>query len=134
MNGLRSLFLNELAKRTGCGLLIDVNNVYVSANNMGFNPYAYLEALSCGSIGEIHLAGHSSDPLLGQSLLIDSHDAPIADEVWDLYYWLLALCGEQRPPTLIERDDNLPDFEELVADRDRAARMMAGRRRAMAHA
>ena len=121
-----SLFLAELVKRTGCGLLIDVNNVFVSASNLGFNPISYLDALPRGVIGEIHLAGHAPDPLLGQSLLIDSHDAPIAEEVWELYDWLLALCGEHRPPTLIERDDNLPDFEELLAERDRAACMMAG--------
>ena len=129
-----SLFLGELVKRTGCGLLIDVNNVFVSASNLGFNPVAYLDALPRGVIGEIHLAGHTPDPLLGQSLLIDSHDAPISDEVWELYDWLLALCGKHRPPTLIERDDNLPEFNELLAERDRAACMMAGRRRELVHA
>ena len=129
-----SLFLAELVKRTGCGLLIDVNNVFVSASNLGFNPVSYLDALPRGVIGEIHLAGHTPDPLLGQSLLIDSHDAPIAEEVWHLYDWLLALCGKHRPPTLIERDDNLPEFEELLAERDRAACMMARCGRELAHA
>jgi uncharacterized protein (UPF0276 family) len=129
-----SLFLAELVKRTGCGLLIDVNNVFVSASNLGFNPISYLDALPRGVIGEIHLAGHTPDPLLGQSLLIDSHDAPIAEEVWELYDWLLALCGKHRPPTLIERDDNLPGFEELLAERDRAACMMAGCRGELVHA
>jgi uncharacterized protein len=128
-----SLFLAELVKRTGCGLLIDVNNVFVSANNLGFNPISYLDALPRGVIGEIHLAGHAPDPLLGQSLLIDSHDAPIAEQVWELYDWLLALCGEHRPPTLIERDDNLPEFEELLAERDRAACMMTGCRGELVH-
>jgi uncharacterized protein (UPF0276 family) len=121
-----SEFLAEMVKRTGCGLLIDVNNVFVSASNLGFNPRAYLNALPRGVIGEIHLAGHAPDPLLGQSLLIDSHDAPIAEQVWELYDWLLALCGKRCPPTLIERDDNLPEFEELLAERARAACMMAG--------
>ena len=128
-----SLFLAELVKRTGCGLLIDVNNVFVSASNLGFNPVSYLDALPRGVIGEIHLAGHAPDPLLGQSLLIDSHDAPIAEEVWELYDWLLALCGKHRPPTLIERDDNLPEFGELLAERDRAACMMARCRKELAH-
>ena len=114
--------------------MIDVNNVFVSASNIGFNPISYLDALPRGVIGEIHLAGHAPDPLLGQSLLIDSHDAPIADEVWELYDWLLALCGKHRPPTLIERDDNLPAFEELLAERDRAACMMAGCRGELVHA
>lgn len=129
-----SLFLAELVKRTGCGLLIDVNNVFISASNLGFNPVSYLDALPRGVIGEIHLAGHAPDPLLGQSLLIDSHDAPISEQVWELYDWLLALCGKHRPPTLIERDDNLPGFEELLAERDRAACMMAGCREELVHA
>lgn len=129
-----SLFLAELVRRTGCGLLIDVNNVFVSASNLGFNPISYLDALPRGVIGEIHLAGHAPDPLLGQSLLIDSHDAPIAAEVWELYDWLLALCGKDRPPTLIERDDNLPGFEELLAERTRAACMMAGCTSELCHA
>ena len=129
-----SLFLAELVKRTGCGLLIDLNNVFVSASNLGFNPISYLDALPRGVIGEIHLAGHAPDPMLGQSLLIDSHDAPISDQVWELYDWLLALCGKHRPPTLIERDDNIPEFEELLAERDRAACMMAGCRKELAYA
>ena len=128
-----SLFLAELVKLTGCGLLIDVNNVFVSANNLGFNPIAYLDAMPRGVIGEIHLAGHTPDPLLGKSLLVDSHDEPISEKVWRLYDWLLARCGAHRPPTLIERDDNLPEFEVLLAERDRAAAMMAGRRE-VAHA
>lgn len=123
-----SLFLDELVKRTGCGLLIDVNNVFVSANNLGFSPLSYLDALPCAAIGEIHLAGHSPDPLLGRTLLIDSHDAPITEEVWQLYDWLLARCGAHRPPTLIERDDNLPEFAVLLAERERAATMMANLR------
>jgi uncharacterized protein (UPF0276 family) len=123
-----SQFLGELVKRTGCGLLIDVNNVFVSASNLGFDPLSYLDTLPRGVIGEIHLAGHSPDPLLGDALLIDSHDAPISDEVWQLYDRLLARCGTARPPTLIERDDNLPAFEALLTERDRAAAMMAGHR------
>src|SRR5436190_22582541 len=121
-------FLGELVKRSGCGLLIDVNNVFVSASNLGFSPISYLDALPCEAIGEIHLAGHSRDPLLGRSLLIDSHDAPISEEVWQLYDRLLARCGPNRPPTLIERDDNIPEFDALLDERDRAAAMMAGKR------
>jgi len=123
-----SLFLGELVKRTGCGLLIDVNNVFVSANNLGFNPISYLDALPRGVIGEIHLAGHSEDPLMGRGLLIDSHDSPISGEVWKLYDWLLARCGADRPPTLIERDNDIPAFGVLMAERDKAAAMMAGQR------
>jgi uncharacterized protein (UPF0276 family) len=123
-----SLFLAELVKRTGCGLLIDVNNVFVSASNLGFNPISYLDALPRGVIGEIHLAGHGEDPLLGRSLLIDSHDAPVSEDVWKLYDWLLARCGADRPPTLIERDDEIPEFDVLLAEQTRAAGMMAGKR------
>ena len=129
-----SLLMGELVKRTGCGLLIDVNNVFVSASNLGFNPISYLDALPRGAIGEIHLAGHSHDPLLGEALLIDSHDAPISEEVWQLYDWLLALCGKDHPPTLIERDENIPEFGDLLAERERAAGMMAHYRRERVHA
>lgn len=123
-----SLFLAELVERTGCGLLIDVNNVFVSATNLGFNPISYLDALPRGVISEIHLAGHSTDPLLGDSLLIDSHDTSVSDEVWRLYDSLLARCGIDRPPTLIERDESIPAFTVLLAERDKAAAMMAGSR------
>lgn len=117
-------FLRELVDRTGCGLLIDVNNVFVSASNLGFSPILYLDALPSVAIGEIHLAGHSADPALGEALLIDSHDAPVAEQVWELYARLLARCGVSPPPTLIERDDNFPQFDELLAERTRAAAMM----------
>ncbi|HEU0310740.1 MAG TPA: DUF692 domain-containing protein, partial [Sphingomicrobium sp.] len=129
-----SLFLTELVRRTSCGLLIDVNNVFVSASNLGFNPQSYLDAIPIEAIGEIHLAGHSHDPLLGSSLLIDSHDAPVAEEVWELYDWLLARCGRVRPPTLIERDEDVPEFCRLLAERERAAIMMAGTSKVAAHA
>jgi uncharacterized protein len=116
-------FLKQLVKRTGCGLLLDVNNVAVSAANLGFDPYAYLDALPFAAIGEIHLAGHRPDPELGEALLIDSHDAPVDERVWALYDYLIALAGPR--PTLIERDGNLPAFADLLAERDRAAAIMA---------
>jgi len=116
-------FLSELVRRTGCGLLIDVNNVHVSASNLGYDPFDYLDALPCGAIGEVHLAGHSHDPVHGAALLIDSHDAPIAEPVWALYSHLIARTGPV--PTLIERDDNIPAFAELMVERDRAASMLA---------
>lgn len=111
-------FLAELARRTGCGLLVDVNNVHVSANNLGFSPEAYLDALPAEAIGEIHLAGHAEDERLGPALLIDTHGAPIAEPVWALYERLIRRVGPR--PTLIERDENIPDFEILLAERDRA--------------
>lgn len=107
-------FLSELVRRTGCGLLLDVNNVHVSSRNLGFDPIAYLDRFPAESVMEIHLAGHSADPALGASLLIDSHDAPIAPEVWGLYRHLIERIGAK--PTLIERDGNVPAFDELLAE------------------
>jgi hypothetical protein len=116
-------FLAELVRRTGCGLLVDVNNAYVSANNLGYAAEAYLAALPAEAIGEIHLAGHTADPGLGPALLIDSHDAPVAEPVWALYAGLVERIGPR--PTLVERDDNLPPFAALLAERDRAAAVLA---------
>ena len=115
-------FLTELARRTGCGLLLDVNNVYVSARNLGYSAEAYLDAFPGDSVMEIHLAGHTPDPNLGAALLVDSHDAPVAPEVWALYARLIARIGAR--PTLIERDDNLPGFATLFAERERAAAVL----------
>lgn len=115
-------FLRELARRTGCGLLLDVNNVYVSARNMGYSAEDYLDAFPAKPIMEIHLAGHAPDPKLGNALLVDSHDAPVAPAVWALYERLIRRIGAR--PTLIERDDNLPAFDELLAERDRADRVL----------
>lgn len=111
-------FLAELARRAGCGLLLDVNNVYVSARNLGFSAEAYIDAFPAHAVAEIHLAGHTQDAAMGAALLIDSHDAPIAAAVWTLYQRLMARIGAR--PTLIERDDNLPGFEALHAERDAA--------------
>lgn len=115
-------FLAELARRTGCGLLLDVNNVHVSANNLGFSAEAYLDDFPLHAVAEIHLAGHHADPVHGPSLLIDSHDAPVAPAVWALYERVIARTGPV--PTLIERDDNLPGFGELLAERDGAHAML----------
>jgi len=113
-------FLAELVRRTGCGLLLDVNNVYVSACNMGFDALAWLDALPAIAVMEIHLAGHSADA--GTPLLIDSHDAPVAEPVWALYRHVLARTGPR--PTLIERDDHIPAFGELLAERERAQSLL----------
>ncbi|MFZ5720549.1 MAG: DUF692 domain-containing protein [Pseudomonadota bacterium] len=114
-------FLAELSRRTGCGLLVDVNNVHVSAANLGFDAGAYLDALPANAVGEIHLAGHAEDPAGG--LLIDTHGAPVAEPVWALFERLVARIGPR--PTLIERDDDVPAFEALMGERDRAAAVLA---------
>ena len=114
-------FLTELSESTGCGLLLDVNNVHISAHNLGFDAAAYLDAFPANAIMEIHLAGFSEDP--GDStLLIDTHDAPIAADVWSLYTRLIERIGTR--PTLIERDDHIPGFDVLLAERDRAQALL----------
>ncbi len=115
-------FLTELTHRSGCGLLIDVNNVHVSANNLGFSADSYIDSVPAAAIGEIHLAGHRPDEKAGTSLLIDTHGEPIAEEVWRLYQRLIARIGQR--PTLIERDDNIPAFGDLLAERERAASIL----------
>ena len=115
-------FLKTLVERTGCGLLVDVNNVFVSASNLGYAAEAYLDALPAEAVGEIHLAGHGVDEG-GSALLIDTHGAPVAEPVWALYRRLIRRIGPR--PTLIERDDDVPAFDVLMAERDRAAGELA---------
>lgn len=111
-------FMNELVRRTGCGLLLDVNNVFVSAHNLGFDAARMLRAYDADAVMEIHLAGHHADPQLGAQLLIDGHDTPVSEAVWQLYADLITDIGPR--PTLIERDDQLPDFATLMRERNRA--------------
>jgi hypothetical protein len=111
-------FLTELVRRTGCGLLLDVNNVFVSATNHRFDPRAYLADFPLFAVGEIHLAGHDTEELPSGPLLIDSHGAPVADPVWTLYAEVLARIGPL--PTLIEWDNDVPDFVVLLAEATRA--------------
>ncbi len=115
-------FLVEIARRSGCTLLLDVNNVHVSANNLGYRAEGVIDAVPAGLITEVHLAGHSTDPALGTALLIDSHDAPVAPAVWSLYERLIARIGVR--PTLIERDEHIPDFADLLDEREHAHQLM----------
>ena len=119
-------FLNEVAVRTGCGLLLDVNNVYVSARNCGIDPRRYVEVLAGDRVEEIHVAGHEADENLGETLLIDSHAAPVSDAVWDLLAHALACLGPR--PVLLERDGKLPPFETLMEEHARAAAALSCRR------
>ena len=118
-------FLIEIARRTGCGLLVDVTNVFVSAANLGLDPMLWVDAIPPELVGEIHLAGHREDPNLGDGLLIDGHDTPVSEVVWDLYERLLARTGPR--PSLIERDGAVPAFAELLQEQGRAAALMAAR-------
>jgi hypothetical protein len=111
-------FLAAMVRRTGCGLLCDVNNLYVSAWNLGLDPRAYLAALPPGSVEEIHLAGHATNDADGQTLLIDDHGSPVAPAVWSLYEQALRRFGPV--PTLIEWDSAVPPLEILVGEARRA--------------
>lgn len=101
-------FIAEMAARTGCGLLLDVNNIYVSATNHGFDPLAYLDGIPAERVRQIHLAGHSA----GETLLIDTHDQPVPDPVWALYAEACSRVGAVA--TMIERDDNIPPLADLL--------------------
>jgi len=115
-------FLAELAQRSGCALLLDVNNVYVSAHNLGISATDYIDTFPVAAIAEVHLAGHTQD--MQADLLIDSHDQAICSDVWALYQRLIRRTGPL--PTLIERDGNLPEFVSLLAERDIAEQYLSG--------
>ena len=107
-------FLARIAEDADCGILLDVNNVYVSARNHGFDPDAYLAGIPADRVGQFHLAGHSDHG----THLLDTHDAPVADAVWELYRSALRRFG--RVPALIEWDDHVPDLERVVQESERA--------------
>ncbi len=104
-------FLDEVTQRSGCGLLMDVNNVFVSAHNLGLDASEYIDAIPADAVGEIHLAGHSLDDNDGDPILIDSHGARVSDQVWTLYQRLIGRIGPR--PTLVEWDTDLPDWSVL---------------------
>lgn len=111
--------LAELVRRTGCGLLLDINNVFVSANNLGYDPCAYLAAYPLQAVGEIHLAGYRTETDAdGIEVLIDTHGSAVADPVWDLYRHIIGQTGPR--PTLIEWDQDLPTWGVLLGEAARA--------------
>lgn len=112
-------FLDEMSARTGCGLLLDVNNIYVSAHNHGFNAEDYVEAVPMERVRQIHLAGHSK----GERLLIDTHDQPVPDPVWTLFEKVMRRAGPVA--VMIERDGNIPALGELVGELDIARKLAA---------
>ena len=113
-------FLDAMCARTGCGLLLDVNNVFVSASNHGFDPIAYLDGVPHARVHQIHLAGHSQ----GSELLIDTHDKPVPASVWDLYAHVRPQLGPVA--TMIERDDDIPPLTELLGELELARFIAAG--------
>ena len=116
-------FMVEAARRTGCGLLVDVNNVHVSAENIGVDAQAYIDAVPADLIGEIHLAGFTIDEAAGEFLLIDSHGAAVDAAVWQLYDRLIGRIG--RRPTLVEWDKDIPAWDVLWAEAAEADTRMA---------
>jgi len=120
-----AVFIRETIRRTGCGLLLDVNNVFVSSVNHHFDPQAYIAALPLQAVGEIHLAGFAeARDGAGDPLLIDSHGAPVAQAVWDLFAYTLGLTGPV--PTLVERDNDVPALPVLLAEAQRAENLLRG--------
>ncbi|MCP5367894.1 MAG: DUF692 domain-containing protein [Hyphomicrobiales bacterium] len=115
-------FLAEMARRADCLILLDVNNIYVSAFNHEFDPLDYLDAVPGDRVQQIHLAGHQNNG----SHIVDTHDHPVIDPVWALYAETVRRLGPV--PTMIERDDDIPPFADLVAELDTARRVAAGAR------
>jgi uncharacterized protein (UPF0276 family) len=101
-------FLDEMSRRTGCGLLLDINNIFVSASNHGLDPYAYLRGIPADRVRQVHLAGHTQGP----GILIDTHDQPVCADVWALYAMAASMLGPVA--TMIERDDAIPPLAELL--------------------
>ena len=117
-------FLDEVARRTGCGLLLDVNNVFVSATNLGFSPQGYIDAYPLDRVGEIHLGGHDEDEDdHGAPLLIDSHGREVVDPVWALLDYTLERSGPK--PLLVEWDTDVPDWPVLADEARRAEKALA---------
>jgi uncharacterized protein len=122
-------FISAIVRRTGCGLLLDVNNVFVSANNLKTSALAYISAYPLAHVQEIHLAGHDVvGEEAGDVLLVDAHGSEVANDVWQLYAVVIERTGPL--PTLIERDNNVPAFDVLAAEAKRAERIMQQQQKA----
>ncbi|MDE0590165.1 DUF692 domain-containing protein [Halocynthiibacter sp. C4] len=116
-------FLRETAARTGCGLLFDVNNVFISATNQKTDPYSYIDAFPLDLVSEIHLAGHEEDTdENGDPLLIDSHGTPVAEPVWEMYRYTIKRGGAK--PSLIEWDNDVPEWQTLASEAARATQVL----------
>ena len=111
-------FLSEVVEQADCGILLDVNNIYVSAQNHGFDPYAYLDNIPHGRVGQIHIAGHSKF----EKYILDTHDHPVLDPVWEMYAHVIKKTGPTA--TLLEWDDRIPSFEEVHREALKARRFL----------
>lgn len=117
-------FMNAAAARTGCGLLLDINNIYVQSRNHGLDPYEYIDAIDVRRVGEMHLAGHTERAAAGGAIVVDTHNRPVRDEVWDLYAYAVGRFGIV--PTLIEWDQDFPALPVLVAEAEKARNILLG--------
>lgn len=115
-------FLNAVAAKTGCGILLDINNIYVSSVNLNFDPLTYIRAISANLVQEIHLAGFTTTLIKNKEVLIDTHDRPISSSVWELYKEAILKLGHK--PTIIEWDKQLPTLETLYLEAYRAEQIM----------
>lgn len=116
-------FMNRLSDTTGCGILLDINNIFVQSHNHGFDPYHYIDNIKADRVGEMHLAGHIEKDLGESSILIDTHNQPVRDEVWGLYEHAVRKLGAV--PTLIEWDKDFPALETLLAEAQKAGDIIA---------
>lgn len=115
-------FMNRAAEMTGCGVLLDINNIYVQARNHGYDAWEYIDAIETRYVGEMHLAGHTERDAGGETILIDTHNQPVRGEVWDLYEHAVRRFGAV--PTLIEWDQDFPALDVLVAEADKARKII----------
>lgn len=111
-------FMNALAEMTGCGILLDINNIYVQAHNHGYDAWSYIDTIESRHVGEMHLAGHIEQNVEGHTILIDTHSRPVKKDVWALYEHAIRKLGPV--PTLIEWDQDFPTLHDLVAEADKA--------------
>ncbi len=111
-------FMNSAADKTGCGILLDINNIYVQAHNHSYDAWEYIDGIETRHVGEMHLAGHTEQAAGESTILIDTHNRPVRGEVWDLYEHAVRRFGAI--PTLIEWDQDFPALEKLVAEADKA--------------
>lgn len=119
------VFMNKLAEQTGCGILLDLNNIYVQAHNHGYDAFSYIDTIDERHVGEMHLAGHVEQaiPDSDEIILVDTHSRPVKKDVWDLYEHAVKTIGVR--PTLIEWDQDFPTLEALVGEADKARAIIA---------
>jgi hypothetical protein len=116
------MFMNRLAEMTGCGILLDLNNIYVQAHNHGYDAWSYIDTIDPCHVGEMHLAGHIEQDAGDGKILVDTHSRPVKGDVWDLYRHAARRIGVR--PTLIEWDADIPELSVLVAEADKARRIL----------